>query len=224
MLTLAIDTSTPAVSAGVAEVQAGEAGPAVTLFSEQVLIDDRAHGERLTPLIAAALRAADAVPADLEAVVAGCGPGPFTGLRAGLATAAALSDALNVPSYPVGSVHALAHQLGEVDADVLVAADARRAEIYWTLQSPGEAPAAAQVCRPQDLPPRARQASRAVGYGASKHAATLDMPTGPPLYPAVRSLLALAAPKLLGGEPGQPLTPIYLRRPNVNIAGKQQRV
>ena len=62
---------------------------ACTVLAQQVTVDARAHAERLTPNVLAALADAALAMTDLDAVVVGCGPGPFTGLRAGMASAAA---------------------------------------------------------------------------------------------------------------------------------------
>lgn len=72
MLILTIDTATPAVSAGVVRhTPAGE-----ELLAEKVTVDARAHAERLTPNVVAALAEAGLAFDDLDAVVVGCGPGP----------------------------------------------------------------------------------------------------------------------------------------------------
>ncbi|MCW2492337.1 MAG: tsaB, partial [Frankiales bacterium] len=99
MLALVIDTSSAAVTAGVVDcaVDTAQGGPRV--LSEQVIVNARGHGERLAPLIRQALAEAGAGMIDLTAVIAGVGPGPFTGLRVGLVTAAAISDARGIPAY-----------------------------------------------------------------------------------------------------------------------------
>ena len=79
---LALDTSTPAVTAGIVRV------PDYVVLAERITVNPRAHAERLTPNAVAALAEAGLTMSDLDAVVVGCGPGPFTGLRAGMATAA----------------------------------------------------------------------------------------------------------------------------------------
>ena len=88
---LAIDTATPAVTAGVARRTAA----GVEVLAERITIDARAHAEQLTPNVIAAVGDAGITFADLAAVVVGCGPGPFTGLRVGLAFAAMLMAGLD---------------------------------------------------------------------------------------------------------------------------------
>ncbi|HYZ07958.1 MAG TPA: tRNA (adenosine(37)-N6)-threonylcarbamoyltransferase complex dimerization subunit type 1 TsaB, partial [Pseudonocardiaceae bacterium] len=125
MLVLALDTATPAVTAGVLRLRV--AGPP-ELLASRVTRGARAHGELLTPSVRAVLAEAGVRTVDLDAVVCGAGPGPFTGLRVGMVTAAALADGLGVPVHPVCSLDAIAQEAG---GPVLVATDARRREVYW---------------------------------------------------------------------------------------------
>src|SRR5699024_8421011 len=96
------------------------------------------HAEHLMPLVTAALADAGCAIGDLEAVAVGTGPGPFTGLRVGLVTAAALGDALDVPVYGVPSHDAEALRVAadaDSDGGFLVVTDARRREVYLTAYS-----------------------------------------------------------------------------------------
>ena len=136
VLVLALDTSTPAVTAGICALS-GEAGsPEVRTLAERVTVDARAHAELLTPHLSACLDDAGLTADDLDAVVVGCGPGPFTGLRVGMATAAAFGDALDLPVHGVCSLDALAARAvaagltRDADGDLLVVTDARRREAY----------------------------------------------------------------------------------------------
>ena len=101
---LVIDTATHAVVTGLAAVTASGARE----VSSRVVADERRHAETLTTLMADCLLEAGWDGADLDAVVVGCGPGPFTGLRVGMATAAAYGDALGIPVYGVCSLDAIA--------------------------------------------------------------------------------------------------------------------
>src|SRR3954453_9304389 len=124
MLVLVLDTSTPAVTAALAAVRPDR----VEILAERVTVNGRAPGELLAPQIHAVLTAGGATPADLTAVVAGLGPGPFTGLRVGLVTAVAFVQALNIRGYGVCSLDALGHGAA---GHAFVATDARRKEVYW---------------------------------------------------------------------------------------------
>lgn len=83
MLVLAVDTSTPVVTSGL--VRLGDEGDAAHISTLAVRLTDnpRAHAEILTPQILECLEEAGYLPADLDAIVVGVGPGPFTGLRVG---------------------------------------------------------------------------------------------------------------------------------------------
>ena len=89
MLVVVLDSATPAITAAVASIDPARlldaarsnAEPEVTVLAERVHVDGRAHGELLAPEIASVLTDVGKVAADLNAVIAGVGPGPFTGLR-----------------------------------------------------------------------------------------------------------------------------------------------
>ncbi|MDN5751336.1 MAG: tRNA (adenosine(37)-N6)-threonylcarbamoyltransferase complex dimerization subunit type 1 TsaB, partial [Pseudonocardia sp.] len=130
MLVLALDTATPAVTAGVVELSA----EAVTVRSFRVAHDPRKHGELLMPGVLAACADAGITLREVDAVVTGTGPGPFTGLRVGMVTAAALGDALGVPVHGVGTLDAIAADAAaQAGGNLLVVTDARRREVYWAL-------------------------------------------------------------------------------------------
>ena len=206
MLVLVLDSATPAVTAALADVTAGS----VAILAERVTVDGRAHGELLAPAVDAVLVASGARPRDLGAVVAGIGPGPFTGLRVGLATAAALGDALGIPTYGVCSLDGLG--LTAV-VRTLVATDARRREIYWAVYSEGARLSEPAVNRPGDLGPL--DVAEAVGEGALRYADQLGLPVrDQPRYPVAEVLLAAAAGRVRSGAPTERLTPLYLRRPD----------
>ncbi|GAA4916483.1 tRNA threonylcarbamoyl adenosine modification protein YeaZ [Stackebrandtia albiflava] len=222
MLTLVIDTSTPAVTAGVYEVS----GPgAVERLADGAVVDARGHGEHLAPLIDGALAEARVAPRDLAAVVAGLGPGPFTGLRVGLVTAASMSHALGVPAYGVCSLDAVGFAAAGGGGPVLVATDARRKEIYWGLyDSDGERLAGPEVARPAELPEAARAATRVVGDGALLYPEVFPDAKDEWRYPPPQVLAFLASGRIAAKAPGEVLTPLYLRRPDVHVAGRQQRM
>lgn len=185
-LILVIDTATPAVTAGVARRDGG----AVEVLAERVTVDARAHAEQLTPNVVAAFAEAGVAADQLDAVVVGCGPGPFTGLRVGMASAAAYGHALGIPVHGVCSLDAIG---GDTDGDALVVTDARRREVYWARYRDGVRVDGPAVNAPADVP------------GA------LDALTHPPVYPTVAGLVRAVAD--LTVEPA-PLIPLYLRRPD----------
>jgi tRNA threonylcarbamoyl adenosine modification protein YeaZ len=104
VLVVVVDTSTPAVTAALVRVRLAGG---VELLAQRRTVDARAHGELLAPAVRAVLEEAAATPSDLTAIVAGLGPGPFTGLRVGLMTAAAMGHALAIPTYGVCSLDSI---------------------------------------------------------------------------------------------------------------------
>lgn len=135
---LAVDTSTNYVTCGIVQISANGQ---VNVLSERLVDNVRGHMELLAPNIQACLAEAELSPRDLHAVVAGIGPGPFTGLRVGMATAAAFGDALSIPVHGIPSAAATAweHATSQVGSkafgDYLIVSDARRREFYHSRMS-----------------------------------------------------------------------------------------
>jgi tRNA threonylcarbamoyl adenosine modification protein YeaZ len=199
-LILALDTATPAVTAGVVRLQ----GTECTVLAERVTVDARAHAERLTPNVLAALGEAALTMADLDAVVVGCGPGPFTGLRAGMATGAAYGHALGIPVHGVCSLDAIGVQ---TTGDTLVVTDARRREVYWARYRDGVRTDGPAVNAPADVDPGTAQAVA----GSPEHARMFGLPLCEPIYPTPAGLVAAVSD---WSDNPAPLVALYLRRPD----------
>ncbi len=214
MLALVLDTSSAAVTAGLVAVH----DDGVELLAARVTQDARAHGELLAPSIRACLGEAGVVPRDLAAVVAGTGPGPFTGLRVGLVTAAATGDALGVPTYGVCSLDAIAEEAGT--GSVLVVTDARRREVYWARYADGVRTAGPAVDRPDAVETAGVDA--VAGAAADLH--DWRLPARLPASPSPSALAARARERVTGSAPGEVLTPLYLRRPDAVPPGTQKPV
>ncbi len=202
-------------------------------LASRVTVDARAHNEVLTPQILECLDAAGRSRAELNAVVVGLGPGPFTGLRVGIATAAAFGDALGLPVYGVCSLDAIAaaawRDVSAADAELLVVTDARRREVYWARYRAvpkaalaGSFVAAApngqavarvagpEVCTPSEL----ESGDSTVIAGSASHVDFFDLPVLPVETPSPAGLVGCAAAELLARAIPRPLTPLYLRRPD----------
>lgn len=215
MLVLALDTATPAITAGLLRLPV-QGCPEV--LAQRAALDARAHGELLIPSIRELLLAAGVRMDELDAVVCGAGPGPFTGLRVGMVTAAALGDALGVPVYPVCSLDAIACRAA-VGTPLLVATDARRREVYWArYDGTGARVDGPHVGRAASVP------LAGVAHAAGAAAAALGLPVVPPAYPDPAALVALAAVALRAQAPPGPLTPLYLRRPDALEPSAPKRV
>ena len=203
-LVLAIDTSTPAVTAGV--VADGQ------VLAERVTVDARAHAERITPNVLAAIADGGRSMADLNAVVVGCGPGPFTGLRVGMATAAAYGHALVIPVYGVCSLDAIG---GQTAGEVLVVTDARRREVYWARYRDGVRVDGPEVNAPADVDPGPAKSVA----GSPDHAALFGLPRIEPTYPDAAGLVAAVAD---WSRPPAALLPLYQRRPDAKTLAERQ--
>ena len=210
-----MDSATPAITAALAEVTDADA----RVLARRVTIDARAHGELLAPAIEAVLHESGVRPRELGAVVAGVGPGPFTGLRVGLVTAAALADSLAIPAYGVGTLDAIGWA---TTGRALVATDARRKEVYWAVYQDGRPVTVPAVDKPASLDV---EVDHAVGDGALHYASVLRVPVrDEPRYPPAEGLVALTAGRIRDKAPTEPLTPLYLRRPDAVEPGARKAV
>jgi tRNA threonylcarbamoyl adenosine modification protein YeaZ len=206
VLVLGLDTSTPAT--GVALCTASPSGQLSGLIHREN-VDPRRSGEVLIPLINEALAAAGHVAADLDAIVVGVGPGPYTSLRVGIVTAAALGDALGIPVHGICSLDGFA-----VDgaATVTVATDARRREIYWARYTAGRRIAGPDVSAALEVAAQLVPGERVIGAGAELYEAAFGAafdPTGA-RHPDPAALIRRADLS----APAEPLVPLYLRRPD----------
>jgi len=126
---LAIDTSA-GTSVAVVDRDRG-------VISEHVSEDTRKHAEVVGSLIRASLDEAGVAVTDLSGVAVGMGPGPFTGLRVGIAAARTFAFGAGKPVVPIVSHDAIAfgHFRDNPNEPLLVVTDARRREVYWTAYS-----------------------------------------------------------------------------------------
>ena len=211
MLLLAFDTATPAVTAALHD---GE-----RVLAESTVVDARRHGELLVPAIDRVLADSGRALADLTGVVVGVGPGPYTGLRVGLVTAASFGDALDIPVHGVCTLDGLAWAAGEagLEGPFTVATDARRKEVYWACyDGPAVRVTEPAVDRPADLPADVR-ALPAVGAGAALYPDVFTDRRDRPAHQSAGSLAALAARRITAGETFAPALPLYLRRPDAQV-------
>ncbi len=94
------------------------------------------HSERLLPQINAGLKNSKINISDIDLIVIANGPGSFTGLRIGLATAKGLCFAHNIPLLPISTLELLANNVTHSNRDILALIDARMSEVYTALYSP----------------------------------------------------------------------------------------
>jgi tRNA threonylcarbamoyladenosine biosynthesis protein TsaB len=120
---LGIDSATPIASAAVLDD---------TRVLAEAQSDAAGHRADLLVLIDAVCKQAAVAPTELDAIAIGAGPGSFTGLRIGMATAKGIAFAANKPLWAVSSLAALAYPTAQSPAGRLVipVLDARRGELY----------------------------------------------------------------------------------------------
>jgi len=202
---LVIDSSSAAVVVAVVDVSG-----APSVLAQQIAVGVHAHGELLAPAIASCLESVGAPP---DAVVAGVGPGPFTGLRVGLVTAAAFGYARSVPTYGVCSLDGIGAALA---GTVLVAGDARRREVYWAVYADGVRHGDPAVDRPTDVIALLadRPPSAMAGAGARMYADVFGWPMLDRDYPDPVALAGRAAERIRVAAPSETLVPAYLREPD----------
>lgn len=219
---LAIDTSA-GTSVALVDPESRQA------LAERSTDDSRRHAEVIGPFLAEVLAEAGVTPAEVTGVVAGMGPGPFTGLRVGIAAARTFAAARGVPFLPLVSHDAVAADQRQTDqpqtdqpqtdqrqaGPFVVLTDARRREVYWSAyDADGVRIAGPGLAKPADLD-EAIRASR-------PEAATWERVTAVAI-PAWR-LGALAADRLASGARFADDTPLYLRDPDVTMPGAPKRV
>ncbi len=204
---LAIDTSA-GTSVAVVDPASGRA------VAERSTDDSRRHAEVIGPFLADVLAEAGITGTDVTGVVAGMGPGPFTGLRVGIAAARTFAAARSVPLLPLVSHDAIAADQAQ-DGPFVVLTDARRREVYWSAyDQTGTRVAGPGLARPVDLD-EAIRASRADAVDWPRETVA-TVPAG--------RLGSLAADRLTSGAPFADDTPLYLRDPDVTVPGAPKRV
>lgn len=218
MFVIALDTATPAVTSGLVALD----GDAPRCLAERITINPRAHGERLMPQLLEASADAGHALATADAIVVGTGPGPFTGLRVGMVTAAALGQALNVPVYPVCGLDAIAVT---VDGPVVVATDARRNEVYWAAyDGDHQRVDGPHVQRAAEVPLAELGIGTVAGEKASALAEASAAEAVAHWYPTPVGLVQVVQRELWTGATPDPLVPMYLRRPDAAEPGPRKHV
>jgi len=192
----------------------------------------RRHAEALIPSIDFVRRQARIELSDLGAIAVDTGPGLFTGLRVGVATAKAMAQALRVPVIPISSLDLLAFPARFSDRVIAAVVDARRGELFSALYRavPGGVQRVTEprVSTPPDLVAELQALGEdvlVVGDGALRYAEVfrdvLQVEVGAHgiVHPSARDLVLLAHARALREEwvPVWEVTPTYLRKPDAEI-------
>ena len=199
-----------------------------------MVASDRRHAESLTPMIRFALQQAGIEMSDLSAIAVDVGPGLFTGMRVGMATAQSMAWALEIPLVPICSLDALAMNADMSDFTVAAALDARRGEVYWSLyrmRGVGVEPLRLTepvVSSPEDMAVHLADRGEditCVGTGFIRHAALFEdvpwamMAGEPHAFPTAQKVVVLASHRIAADDTVQAseITPMYLRAPDAEI-------
>lgn len=219
-------------------VETSTSGASVALADERRVVAcaqlDRpgAHGRFVAPATDFCLRHAGMAAAELTGVAVSLGPGRFTGMRVGIATAQALAHSRALPVVGLASLDLIAFTARHSQRLVCAVIDARRGELAWAFYQPATGGSRRRSDFRLGTPERLagdidaeRQAVLAVGDGAIAHGALLtaagaEVGDEAAAAPSATALVSLARDRFQREETQRPedLTPIYLRRPDARIA------
>jgi tRNA threonylcarbamoyladenosine biosynthesis protein TsaB len=203
-----------------------------TLMAHEQHEDARGHGAFLAPAMRRCLAALDApsgpdAGVGIDLVAVGTGPGLYTGLRVGLATASAFASARVVPIVGVGGMDALALGSGVTDRCIVTTLDARRGQVFWAVHAP-------DVVGPHGPELRCSEGPT-VGTREELDAVVRALAVDGPvqvvgevasdvlLRPDAADTARLALRRVAAGSPAAgPLEPVYLRDADVRIGWNER--
>ncbi len=223
---LAFDTATEAVAIGIGALP-DDPGAQAEVLGTLDLLAPRSASEKLLPSVTRLLGALGIGPEDIDAVVVGRGPGSFTGVRIGVATAKGVARGLGVPLIGVGTLDAVAMRFAGHEGLVGIVGDAMRQEVYPALfRCAGgrvERLSRDRVAKPADAACGwAAELSEAVllaGNGLAKYEAVFSSLLGSRArvaprdawHPGGAGLIAAAHAEALPGDDPGAVLPVYTR-------------
>jgi tRNA threonylcarbamoyladenosine biosynthesis protein TsaB len=216
---LGFDTATAAAAVCVlrADGEAFEAEPPV-----ERLLEPPAHSRELLPAVERCMSAAGLGFEELDAIAVGIGPGMFTGLRIGIATAHGIAHSRGIALHPVSSLAALAagmSQTGTVPLCYVPLIDARRGELFAAVHRGDEQVEAPFVGSPEDVIARVPQGALAAGDGSIRFREALEgagirVAPGDSRMHVVRGLHICRLGAAAAATPPEAVVPCYLRAPD----------
>jgi tRNA threonylcarbamoyladenosine biosynthesis protein TsaB len=209
VLILALDASTP-----VTTVACGNGREVLA----EISVTGRGASETLLPAVHAALDLAGEDLGSVERVLAGVGPGTFTGIRIAAATARALSAGTGIPLSKNSTLNALAAPALSFSGDVLAVLDARRGQIFARRYSEVGPSTGIYCLRPEELPVEGEPL--VVGDGAVRYRGDLStrglIPTEDSPLHKVTAVGHIISADLTPVGPEE-LVPIYVREPDAEV-------
>jgi tRNA threonylcarbamoyladenosine biosynthesis protein TsaB len=224
VIILGIETATPQVGCALGGVEG--------VLASFTAAKGRRHAETLVPAVDFVCRQAHVTLDEVSVVAVDVGPGLFTGLRVGVATAKAMAQALRVPMIGLSSLDLLAFTFQHSDGLIATVVDARRGEVFAALYRPVpggvQRVAAPRVCAPGELASELMAMNEdclLVGDGALRYGTVFDdarylqIADRAFAYPSPAALVQLAQARALREEFVQPseLEPLYLRKADAEI-------
>ncbi|MGH9178938.1 MAG: tRNA (adenosine(37)-N6)-threonylcarbamoyltransferase complex dimerization subunit type 1 TsaB [Acidimicrobiales bacterium] len=224
VIILGIETATPQVGCALGGVEG--------VLASFTAAKGRRHAETLVPAVDFVCRQARVSLDEVSVVAVDVGPGLFTGLRVGVATAKAMAQALRVPMIGLSSLDLLAFTFQHSDGMIATVVDARRGEVFAALYRPVpggvQRVAAPRVCAPGELASELMAMNEdclLVGDGALRYSAAFDdhrflqIADSAFAYPSPAALVQLAQARALREEFVRPseLEPLYLRKADAEI-------
>lgn len=225
VITLGIETATQAVSVALG----GDDG----LLGVIEVMQGRRHAEILVPAIEFLCRQSKVAVTEIGAIGVDIGPGLFTGMRVGIASAKAMAQALEVPLVGISSLDLLAFPLRHTAKVIASVIDARKGEVFYAfyLSSPGGVQRVSEprACSIEDFNADVMARGQdvlAVGDGAHRYRDQFDggVEVADLAHPSAAALVHLARARALradGGSGGSggldAVQPMYLRAPDAQI-------
>jgi tRNA threonylcarbamoyladenosine biosynthesis protein TsaB len=225
VITLGIETATQVVSVAIG----GDDG----LLGVVEIMQGRRHAEILAPAISFVCEQARISISDIGAIGVDIGPGLFTGMRVGIATAKVMAQALDIPIVGISSLDLLAFPLRHTSKVIASVIDARKGEVFYAfyLPSPGGVQRVSEplACSVEDFNAdvMARgQSVLAVGDGAQRYRDDIDTaievadlahPSAAPLVQLARARALRSDISITGASAAEAVRPMYLRAPDAQI-------
>lgn len=230
MLILGLETSTARSSVALVDGERVVASAAVGV--------PRRHAEFLGPAIEFCLEQGQVTAEDVTGVAVGLGPGRFTGLRIGIATAQSFAEGRRLPVVGLSGLDVLAFNVRHARKLICAALDARRGELYWAFyrSAPGGVQRQTDL-RVGDVDKLAAEIEGAgeaclvigdavLSYRGALTSLDAELAGIELAWPDAADLAELAVPRFVREETSRPLSlqPIYLRQPDAQLGWKGRRL
>lgn len=225
VIVVAIDTSTPQTSVAIGTERE---------IVARMQVAGKARQESVTPALEHLLRVSGLRLEQVAGFAVGIGPGLFTGLRVGVATAKTLAQVTKAPIVGLASLDVLAYRVRHTHRSIVAVIDGRRGEVFSAFYEPVPGGVLRRtpfvVQRPEHLVAEldARPGDvLAVGDGAILYAdvlagvgARLELASAVDAHPDAAAMVELAAPRFMREEHDSlvDLVPVYLRKSDAEIA------